>query len=265
MPPMPSRYDNPLFLAVDIAPPQGAPAAGEADELRRITAQVERLAPHLGGIKLGMAFFYAFGAEGVRRMRELGLPIFLDLKLHDIPVTVAAGVRSLAALRPELLTIHAGGGIPMMEAAREAAGQADAPPRLVAVGLLTSLAAEDLTREGIAQTAAERAERLAANALAAGLDALVCAPPELGLLRRKGGQEVLLVSPGIRPPDSPVDDQKRALTPSQARDAGADILVVGRPILQAQDPVAAARNILRSLVPSPTPQPAEELAHADAR
>ena len=153
----------------------------------------------------------------------------------------------------------------MMEAAREAAQEADSPPRLVAVGLLTSLAAEDLAREGIAQTAAERDERLAANAIAAGLDALVCAPPELAMLRRKWGEEVLLVSPGIRPPDSSAHDQKRALTPSQARDAGADILVVGRPILQAQDPVAAARNILRSPAPAQTPQPAEELAHADAR
>lgn len=257
---MPSRYDNPLFLAVDITP-----AAADESELRRIAAQIERLAPHLGGVKLGMAFFYAFGMEGVRRMRQFDLPIFLDLKLHDIPATVAAGVRALAALRPDLLTIHAGGGIPMMEAAREAAREADAPPRLVAVGLLTSLAAEDLAREGIAQTAPERARRLAANAVAAGLDALVCAPPELAMLRQEWGEEMLLVSPGIRPPNSSADDQKRTLTPQQALDAGADILVVGRPILQAQDPAAAARDILRSLAPSPTPQPAEELAHADAR
>ena len=227
--------DNPVFLALDVA------------DFEPALALARRLAPHIGGIKLGMEFFYGFGAEGCRRVQELGLPIFLDLKLHDIPATVAGGIRSLAALRPAMITIHAGGGVAMMQAALAAAREAEGAPRIVAVGLLTSLEEADLAREGIAQTAAERTAHLGASAIAAGVDALVCSPLEVAALRARWGEGILLVTPGIRPAGARPDDQKRTLSPRQALERGADILVIGRPILHACDPVASAREIRRSL------------------
>ena len=231
----PATGGNPVFLALDIS------------DVETAVSMAKRLAPYLGGIKLGMEFFYANGVEGYKRVREVGLPIFLDLKLHDIPATVAAGVRSLTRLEPAMLTIHAGGGIAMMRAALEAARESQNPPRITAVGLLTSLEDADLKREGIEQTAAQRTEYLGANAIEAGVDALVCSPKEIALLRKRWGEEVLLVTPGIRPEGSEKNDQKRAMTPTQAQDLGADILVIGRPILHAGDPEAVAQAICESL------------------
>ena len=234
---------NPLFLALDVSSP--GRDLDQAAELAR------RISPHVGGIKLGMEFFYGFGAEGYRRIAQLGLPILLDLKLHDIPATVATGVRSLTALRPAMITVHAGGGVAMMQAALAAAREAESPPRIVAVGLLTSLEEADLAREGIAQTAAERTARLGASAIAAGVDALVCSPLEVAALRAQWGGGVLLVTPGIRPPGARPDDQKRTLSPRQAVERGADILVIGRPILHACDPAASAEEIRGSLGAAP--------------
>ena len=233
---------NPVFLALD-----GVVDCAAAVQLAR------RLAPHIGGIKIGMEFFYRFGADGYGRIQALGLPVFLDLKLHDIPATVAGGIRSLAGLRPAMITVHASGGVAMMEAAVAAAAATDSKPRIVAVGLLTSLDAADLAREGIGQTAAERMAHLGDNAIAAGVDGLVCSPLEVAALRAKWGGEVMLITPGIRPEAglAQPDDQKRVLTPQQAREQGADILVIGRPILHAGDPVARAREICQSLGVAP--------------
>ncbi|MCY4048530.1 MAG: orotidine 5'-phosphate decarboxylase, partial [Hyphomicrobiales bacterium] len=147
--------NNPLFLALDIS------------DIDTAASIAKKLKPHIGGVKIGMEFFYNFGARGYERIRETGLPIFLDLKLHDIPATVSAAVRTLARLSPAMLTIHAGGGIEMMRAALSAAKEADAPPRIVAVGMLTSLEDADLKREGIPQTAEIRTRHLADNAIEA--------------------------------------------------------------------------------------------------
>ena len=229
--------NNPLFLALDIS------------DIDTAASIAKKLKPHIGGVKIGMEFFYNFGARGYERIRETGLPIFLDLKLHDIPATVSAAVRTLARLSPAMLTIHASGGIEMMRAALSAAKEADAPPRIVAVGMLTSLEDADLKREGIPQTAEIRTRHLADNAIEAGINTLVCSPREITPLRERFGGDVSLVTPGIRPEGAKADDQKRTMTPEEAYRLGADILVIGRPILHAGNPEAAARAISESLQP----------------
>ena len=233
----PADKNNPLFLALDVS------------DIDLAVRTANKLKPHIGGIKLGMEFFYNFGTDGYERIRETGLPIFLDLKLYDIPATVSAAVRTLARLSPALLTIHASGGIEMMRAASLAAKEADTPPRIVAVGMLTSLEDADLEREGIPQTAEIRTRHLADNAIEAGINTLVCSPREITPLRERFGGDVSLVTPGIRPEGAKADDQKRTMTPKEAYHLGADILVIGRPILHAGNPEAAAREISESLRP----------------
>ena len=223
---------NPVFVALDTT------------ELARAQALAWAVSRYVGGLKLGLEFFGAHGPAGIERMGTVGLPIFLDLKLHDIPNTVAAAVRALAPLAPAILTVHAMGGRAMLEAARDAA-----PPdtKVVAVTVLTSLDAADLDATGIAAAPAEQVTRLAALARDAGLDGLVCSAHELleAYAAWPGG---LLVVPGIRPEGSARGDQKRVVTPRAARDAGAGVLVIGRPITEAHDPGAAAAAIEASLV-----------------
>lgn len=212
-----------------------------------------QLAGLIGGIKLGLEFFTAHGPQGVRAVtRAADLPLFLDLKLHDIPNTVAGAVRSVAALRPTYLTIHAGGGAAMMAAAvaeaREAADRlGTTPPRILGVTVLTSLDAEDLAALGQDGDVAGQVARLADLARAAGLDGVVCSPREVAALRTRCGPDFTLMVPGIRPRWAAAGDQKRVLTPRDALDSGADRLVIGRPITEAPDPADAARRIVAEL------------------
>lgn len=223
-----------LIAALDTTDPQRA---------RRWASQV---APHCGMLKLGLEFYLANGAEGVRMIDDR--PIFLDLKLHDIPNTVAGGVRAILPLRPTFLTLHAGGGRAMIQAARQAAEAAgDARPKLLAVTVLTSLDAEALHAVGVAGGPRQQVLRLARLALDAGADGLVCSAQEIATLRGALGPEALLVVPGIRPAGSDAGDQARTMTPREAADAGADWLVVGRPITAAADPAAAAAAIAADL------------------
>ena len=180
----------------------------------------------------------------MRRSRPRGLPVFLDLKLHDIPNTVAGAVRALKSLKPAILNVHAGGGRAMMAAALDAA---EGEFRIIAVTVLTSLDDADLAAQGISGSAGEHALRLACEARAAGLAGVVCSAHEAGAIKRECGADFLTVVPGIRPCGAAGDDQKRVLTPSAARAAGADILVIGRPITAAPDPAKAARDIAQSL------------------
>lgn len=198
---------------------------------------------HIGGIKLGLEFFCANGHHGVHEMRKLGLPIFLDLKLHDIPNTVAKAVQALHPLEPAILTVHAGGGRAMMEDAKAAAG---VHTKVVAVTLLTSLDETDMAETGMVGTPHDQVERLALLARDAGLDGIVCSGAEVAHARRLWPQGFFVV-PGVRPATGPLGDQKRAVTPRAARDAGASILVVGRPISAAADPDLAAREIEATL------------------
>jgi orotidine-5'-phosphate decarboxylase len=204
------------------------------------------VSPHAGLLKLGLEFFLANGAEGFRGVT--GAPVFLDLKLHDIPNTVAGGVRAVLPLRPRMLTIHASGGSAMIQAAHQAAATAGPDrPMILAVIVLTSLAQTDLNALGVAATPAEQVLRLGRLAVQAGADGLVCSPLEVAMLRQALGPAVKLVVPGIRPAGSDTGDQARTMTPEQAVAAGADWIVVGRPVTGAADPGAAAADIAASI------------------
>jgi orotidine-5'-phosphate decarboxylase len=222
---------SPVFVAIDTPDP---------DRAKAIAAKIRT---HVGGLKLGLEFFSANGADGVRDMAEFGLPIFLDLKLHDIPNTVAKAVQALNPLDLAILTIHAAGGRAMMEDAKAAASSGT---KVVAVTVLTSLDEEDLEATGIAGAPPAQVARLAALAREAGLDGVVCSGAEVAALK-KAWPDGFFVVPGVRPAGGAVGDQKRVVTPRKAMDAGASILVVGRPITSAEDPDAAARAIAATL------------------
>jgi orotidine-5'-phosphate decarboxylase len=232
---MPSaRPTNPICCAID-----RPDLAGALDLVRA-------LADSVGWVKLGLEFFTANGPAGVAAVAATGVPLFLDLKLHDIPNTVAGAVRAVTRLPVDLLTLHASGGRAMLEAAVRARDAAGRRLRLLGVTVLTSLDARDLEELGIARTPADQVLALAEIALEAGVDGLVCSPREVAALRRRFGSSPLLVVPGIRPGGGD-DDQKRTLDPRCARELGADLLVIGRPITAAADPRAAAGAILASL------------------
>lgn len=230
------KLENPIFCALDTT------------DIGRAVALARALKGSVGGAKLGMEFFNAHGPEGYRAVAETGLPIFLDLKLHDIPNTVAGGIRAVLPLKPAIVNVHAAGGAAMMRAAADAAREAgDTPPFIIAVTMLTSLDASDLADTGVTGSPSDHVRRLAALAASAGLDGVVCSAHEIEALRRDLGPDFKLVVPGIRPEKSAVGDQKRVMTPSQALALGADVLVIGRPITGAGDPRAAADEISRSL------------------
>lgn len=230
----PARPTNPICCAID-----RPDLAGAVDLVRA-------LADSVGWVKLGLEFFTANGPAGVGSVAATGVPLFLDLKLHDIPNTVEGAVRAVARLPVDLLTLHASGGRAMLQAAVRARDAAGRRLRLLGVTVLTSLDARDLEELGIARTPADQVLALAEIALEAGVDGLVCSPHEVAALRRRFGSSPLLVVPGIRPAGT-ADDQKRTLGPRRARELGADLLVIGRPITAAADPRAAARAILASL------------------
>lgn len=207
-------------------------------------AQMSAARGVVGGIKLGLEFFTAQGPEGVRTLAAGGPPLFLDLKLHDIPNTVAGAVRAVLPLNPALLTVHAGGGGAMLRAARDAAATAgDGRPRLLGVTVLTSLGEADLEPIGQRGPVRDQVRRLAALSRSCGLDGVICSPHEIATLRADCGADFLLVVPGVRPSWAAAGDQQRVMTPAEAARLGADHLVIGRPITAATDPAAAARRI----------------------
>lgn len=207
-----------------------------------------QVAGHVDGVKLGLEFFLAHGPAGVRAIQAVGLPIFLDLKLHDIPNTVAGAVRAVAGLGVAVLTVHASGGAAMLRAAAETAEAtataAGVPvPKLVGVTVLTSLAETDLQQTGQVGPLPEQVVRLAQLAVQNGLAGVVSSAKEAALLRAKLGGAPLLVVPGIRPTWAEAGDQKRIVTPGEAVRLGGSLLVVGRPITEARDPADAARRV----------------------
>jgi len=222
---------SPIFIAIDTP---------DMDRARAIAAAVKR---HAGGLKLGLEFFCHNGRQGVLELAELGLPIFLDLKLHDIPNTVAKAVQALSPITPAVLTVHAAGGRAMLEDAKAAA---PAGTKVVAVTVLTSLDGDDLASIGVASNSHSQVERLAALARDAGLDGIVCSGNEVKAARKKW-KDGFFVVPGIRPADAAVGDQKRVMTPRAAIDAGASILVIGRPVTGAEHPDEALRAIASTL------------------
>ena len=224
-----------LIVALDVP---DAPAAADL---------VGRLDGTCQWFKVGLELFTAAGPAVLEPLLNRGFQIFLDLKFHDIPNTVAGAVRSAAAMGVRMLTVHAGGGPAMLAAAREAlAGFAD-PPQLLAVTVLTSMDAAQLTAVGVERSPAEQVETLCRVGLEAGIRGFVCSPREVGRLRTLTGPEGVLVVPGIRPAGAEVGDQKRVATPAETLRDGASYLVVGRPITQAANPAGAAEAILREM------------------
>ena len=199
--------------------------------------------PHVGGLKVGLEFITALGPEGIGRIVELGLPVFADTKFHDIPNTVAGASRAIGEMGIDIFNIHASGGEAMMRAAVEAASKFHPRPKVIAVTVLTSLTDADLESVGQSAPAAGQVTRLARLAKASGLDGVVCSPQEIKLVREACGADFLIVTPGVRPAGADLADQRRVMTPAEAMKAGADILVIGRPITGARDPAEAARAI----------------------
>lgn len=206
------------------------------------------------GVKLGLEFFCAHGPQGVAHIRAAcpDLALFLDLKFHDIPNTVAKAVEAACALKPMFMTIHAGGGIDMMRAAQDAAERGAAQrginlPQILAVTVLTSLDDDALVAVGQQTPAAAQVLNLAERTMQSGLPGIVCAGPDIGAIRSQLGPDLILMVPGIRPAGAESQDQKRVMTPRDALQIGATHLVIGRPITQSSDPAAAAQEILLSL------------------
>ncbi len=231
---------NPVFCALDTT------------SLAQAWTWALAVKPFVGGLKVGLEFFNSNGPDGVRKIVDLGLPVFTDLKLHDIPNTVSGGIRAVLPLGVSIVNVHCAGGAAMMRAAAEAAASAGARrPKIIGVTVLTSLDQSDLQATGVTGSPSDHVLRLATLAKASGLDGVVCAAHEIAMLRRELGSDFLLVVPGIRPAGAASTDQKRVMTPKEAHELGADILVVGRPITAAADPAAAARAIRDELFKGP--------------
>ena len=226
---------NPIFVAIDTA------------DLGQALALADAVSGYAAGVKLGLEFFSAQGPDGVRRVTALGLPVFLDVKLHDIPNTVAKAVKALAPLEPAILTVHASGGRAMLQAAKAAA---PAGTKVVGVTVLTSLDDSDLAAAGVHGSPADQVARLAALARESGIDGIVCSGAEVAQARASWPDGFFVV-PGVRPTGADAGDQKRIVTPRQALADGASVLVIGRPITGASDPRRAIMDIAESLAQTP--------------
>lgn len=231
---MKKLFASPVLVALDTT------------DLAKAKAWVDALSPHVGGFKIGNEFFFAQGPEGVRQ--ALGTrPFFFDQKWHDIPNTVAGALRASLPLKPTIVNVHASGGLAMMQAAKTAADEAVAlglpRPAVIAVTVLTSMSDGDLQQVGQQGPSPQQVLRLARLAAEAGLDGVVASPQEIAAIRAACGKDFLIVTPGVRPAWAAANDQKRTMTPAEAIAAGADYLVIGRPITAAADPIAAAQKI----------------------
>jgi len=224
------RFPNPVFAALDLP------------DLTKCLAVARAVAPSVGGLKVGLEFLTALGPGAVKEIVSLGKPVFADTKFHDIPNTVAGAARAVAALGIAMFNVHASGGVAMMRAAKEAAASVDPNVKAIAVTVLTSMDDTDLSAVG-QPAAADQVVRLARLAQSSGLDGVVCSPREIAAVRAACGADFLIVTPGIRPAGADLADQRRVATPEGALKAGADVLVVGRPITAAADPAKAAAAI----------------------
>ena len=230
-----SKHDCKLMLALDL------PNRESALEM------LEKLRGNLEWVKIGLQMYLAYGSDFVREVADMGFKIFLDLKLYDIPNTVASAVKSLKGLPISMLTIHTSGGREMMKYALDAAKETNPDLLILGVTVLTSFNDEGLAETGVAKPSAEQVENLARLAVDCGMKGLVCSPLEIEALRKILPADVKLVTPGIRPAGSDANEQKRIMTPALAAEIGSSYIVVGRPILKAEEPAAAARAIIDEL------------------
>ncbi len=233
-------------------PPSPLICALDTTDVGTALALTSDIRPHVGAVKLGLEFFTANGARGVQHVSALGVPIFLDLKFHDIPNTVAGAIRATAGINTFMMTVHTSGGHAMLQRAIEASDEVAQTtgterPLIIGVTLLTSLDQDDVSMIGYRDALQDQVKRLADLAQCSGLDGVVCSPYEITMLREQCGDEFKLVVPGLRPKTAVADDQKRVMTPQEALKRGADYLVVGRPITQAEAPADAAKTIAQTL------------------
>ncbi len=216
----------------------------DADSALKI---LEELRGTLEWVKIGMQMYYKYGGDFVRKVESMGFKIFLDLKLYDIPNTVASAIKSLSSLPISMLTLHASGGLEMMKAAQKAVDESKPDLRLLAVTVLTSFDESGLKQTGVTLPPPQQVELLGKLAMESGIRGIVCSPLEIEALRKTIPQDAILVTPGIRPAGSDANEQKRIMTPSMAATAGSNYIVVGRPILKADSPVKAAQAIIEEL------------------
>ena len=230
-----SNATNPIICAIDTT------------DIARAKNLANSVCAHVGAIKLGLEFFVAGGIEGVKQVTG-DMPLFLDLKFHDIPNTVAGAVRATSGINCFMMTVHTSGGKAMMQAAVKAAQDLPNKPMIIGVTILTSMEQGDLEDIGLKANVAEQVKKLAGLAQESGLDGVVCSPHEIEIIRKTCGKDFKLVVPGIRPEGAAHGDQKRVMTPKEALAQGADYLVIGRPITEAQSPASMAMGIRNSLL-----------------
>ena len=229
-------FKNPIILALDV------------NSVTKALSIISDLKDHIGGVKLGMEFFNSFGPDGVREVSKFDIPIFLDLKLHDIPVTVYKTLKTLMDLDIAIINVHSSGGKDMLEAAVKARNESDNKSvKLIAVTVLTSLDDKDIKEIGYKEKSEDLVLRLASLAKESGLDGIVCSAREISLIKRKLGEDFILVVPGIRLDEDNKNDQKRIMSPKNAIDEGADLLVIGRPITESNDPKNTINKILKNI------------------
>jgi|TARA_B100001146_G_scaffold33663_1_gene27013 orotidine-5'-phosphate decarboxylase len=228
-------FSNPIILAIDTN------SENEAFDL------VNELKENIGAVKLGLEYFHSYGPEGVRKIKNLNIPIFLDLKLHDIPITVKKSIETLIDLEPTILNVHALGGEEMMKVAAQVILDNNCSTKLLAVTILTSMDNSDLNDIGITDGVNEGVKRLALLAKKSGLNGVVCSSKEISIIRESCGDNFTIIVPGIRPIGVDRDDQKRVMTPREALGLGANFLVIGRPITQAKNPLEAIKEIILSI------------------
>jgi orotidine-5'-phosphate decarboxylase len=229
------RFNNPVFVALD------------TPDLSRALDIATVVRPHVGGLKVGLEFLTALGPDAVKAIVAAGLPVFADVKFHDIPNTVAGASKALTTLGASIFNVHTSGGEEMMRAAVDAARSVDPDIKVIGVTVLTSMDDSILTAVGQKTPTSDQVARLAVLAKKSGLDGVVCSAHEVTMIRAHCGRDFMTVVPGIRPAGADLADQRRVMTPADAMRAGANILVIGRPITGAKDPAAAARDIAASI------------------
>jgi len=228
--------NNPIFCAIDTS------------DIESATSLVEQVKPHIGGIKLGLEFFTSCGISGCHRLKEFGLPLFIDLKLHDIPNTVTSALRGIFSLEPQYTTLHISGGSEMLKSGVDLKNELQSKTNLLGVTILTSFEDSTIEELGFGSSVKHSIEQLTSIAHQSGLDGIVCSPHEVSSIKENYKNKLKLIVPGIRSSKNINDDQKRTLSAKEAISAGADMLVIGRPITKAKDPAKAAENLLQEIM-----------------